>query len=114
VIRLINRSNPDVRGNFLVMFKTSTCHPGLSLSMSSGDLFCTQPCQNSIQLSGSLLNLFDFDLPMPSDHPSVGPRRERMECMSSCGPARIAMVEFRTTMNEVEEDGCSHCKTEDM
>ena len=57
--------------------------------MSSPEIFSVA-LRRSIQLSGSLPNLFDFDLPM--DHPSVGPRRERMECMSSCGRARIVVV----------------------
>lgn len=39
-------------------------------------------------------------------YPSVGPRRERKECMSSCGRRKDAVVEFGTRMMRLRKDGC--------
>ena len=92
--RSITRDQPGQVEKFLRMSKLPFLPPSFQDSF-----FCRKLV--SIQLVAVYLIYLTSTSPCLR-YPSVGPRRERKECMSSCGRRKDAVVEFEDE-DEVEE-----------
>jgi hypothetical protein len=96
--RSITRDQPGHVEKFLRMSKLPFLPPSFQDSF-----FCRKLV--SIQLVAVYLIYLTSTSPCLR-YPSVGPRRERKECMSSCGRRKDAVVEFGTRMMRLRKDGC--------